>query len=61
MDAVLIECLGIILTITLIAGFVWVWETVAGWRRYRRMMKRSRNRERDRIEQAKRRAKGSKW
>jgi hypothetical protein len=61
MDAVLVECIGIVLTILLIAGFVWIWETIANWRRYRRAKKRIAAREKDQIEQAKRRARGSRW
>jgi hypothetical protein len=61
MDAVLVECIGIVLTILFIAGFVWIWETIADWRRYRRAKKRIAAREKDRLEQAKRRARGSRW
>jgi hypothetical protein len=61
MDAVIIDCIGIVLAILLIIGFVYLWEGWDRWRTYRRLLKRDRNRERDQIEQAKRRARGSKW
>jgi hypothetical protein len=61
MDAVLVECIGIVLTILLIVGFVWIWETIANWRRYRRAKKRIAAREKDSFEQAQRRARGSRW
>jgi threonine/homoserine/homoserine lactone efflux protein len=61
MGEVLIECIGIVLAVLVIIGFVYLWEGWDRWRSYRRLVKRDRDRERDQREQAQRRARGSKW
>jgi hypothetical protein len=61
MGAVMVECIGIILTILLIVGFIYIWEAIADWRRYRKALKRARNRRKNLAEQEKRRERGGRW
>jgi hypothetical protein len=61
MGAVMVECIGIILTILLIVGFIYVWEAIADWRRYRKALKRARARRKNLIEQEKRQERGGRW
>lgn len=50
MSAVFTECIGIVLAVLLIVGFVYLWEGWDRWRGYRQLMNRDRDRERDQRE-----------